>query len=636
MDFRPFKLIWNRISFSRLTFAYFLFSLVHFIIQLSLQIKPFTINADAAHFLSQIVDQAQTTNDSLPFLSGNTLRMCSWVPSNLNVQVASCPVIWNGTAVQDSDVVSNDVSYSSNPVYSASPVISSLATFSIFSSTWSPSTTSFSSLPSTSIPAVTASPFDSLGSATTQVPQTVTVFVVPQSTPNVANSGDSFSNGNQANSNLNPNNLFDLRNFRRDVRIIPSRSGQSVSVSLEGLDGKETLVLDNNCLWSLNWPLSILKNTKREDIVFIAFQLWVFGMSAVALLNESIPHILASLLTHMMATGWAAFQIVHTAHFRSDFNSVVTNGACNGISLLPPYWNARRNAEIPSLVLNVISLIVSSVLTWKLIKLFGWQTFKRVGASLTINRIYRLVLFLSITIQLSLFFMVVTVSLWVDQLMNNIIGDLGDFQKLFKVTSFITLALLVPWLMTGWFAVRRELRFPMLVFLFLSVLYLGGWGFMFFSTTFRWTFSTWTFFSIMATASVLLTLLSTILGIVCHLNFGKGLARYLKAHEPLDEEDCCSYYSNSDAEKVAFPSSEKPLPVFDPHPTDVLHGSILGPRFSNNSSEPFEISIAAPSAVHRSDSYGSTQSFGSEGSQSSHARSNSDNSHSNHKRWVIE
>lgn len=36
--------------------------------------------------------------------------------------------------------------------------------------------------------------------------------------------------------------------------------------------------------------------------------------------------------------------------------------------------------------------------------------------------------------------MIVTVSLWIDQLMNSLIGDLADFQKLYKVTSFITLA----------------------------------------------------------------------------------------------------------------------------------------------------------------------------------------------------
>jgi hypothetical protein len=115
---------------------------------------------------------------------------------------------------------------------------------------------------------------------------------------------------------------------------------------------------------------SRLRNTKREDMVFIAFQFWLLGMSIVALLNESIPHIFASLLTHMLATGWAIFQITHTATFRSEFSRVITKGACKHITLLPHYWEARGQAEIPSLVMHVVALVVSCFLTWRLIKVF--------------------------------------------------------------------------------------------------------------------------------------------------------------------------------------------------------------------------------------------------------------------------
>jgi hypothetical protein len=121
----------------------------------------------------------------------------------------------------------------------------------------------------------------------------------------------------------------------------------------------------------IHFVFNSLGNTKREDMVFIAFQFWVLGMSIVALLNESIPHILASLVTHLMATAWAGFQITHTANFRSDFNRVITHGACKNVALLPHYWNARGKAEIPSLALNVIALFVSSFLTWKLIKVIS-------------------------------------------------------------------------------------------------------------------------------------------------------------------------------------------------------------------------------------------------------------------------
>lgn len=78
----------------------------------------------------------------------------------------------------------------------------------------------------------------------------------------------------------------------------------------------------------------------------------------------------------------------------------------------------------------------------------------------------------------------------------------------------------------GWFAARLELKFPMMVFLVLSALYLVGWGAMFDSPTFRWTFVTWGFFGVMASASAVLVLIGFIVGIMCRLNFDKGFVHY--------------------------------------------------------------------------------------------------------------
>lgn len=83
----------------------------------------------------------------------------------------------------------------------------------------------------------------------------------------------------------------------------------SVDVVLDGWGYTNTPVtLTQKCVDALNWPaqecvyneilmpyaradgLCRLDNTKREDIAFTAFQFWVLGMSLVALLNESIPH----------------------------------------------------------------------------------------------------------------------------------------------------------------------------------------------------------------------------------------------------------------------------------------------------------------------------------------------------------
>jgi hypothetical protein len=80
----------------------------------------------------------------------------------------------------------------------------------------------------------------------------------------------------------------------------------------------------------------------------------------------------------------------------------------------------------------------------------------------------------------------------------------------------------------GWFAARRERKGPMVVFLVLSFLYLVGWGTRFDSATFRWTFVTWGFFGVMASASALLDLVGLVVGVVCYLNFDKGLVNYRK------------------------------------------------------------------------------------------------------------
>ncbi|KAL1670768.1 hypothetical protein GGF50DRAFT_93743 [Schizophyllum commune] len=391
----------------------------------------------------------------------------------------------------------------------------------------------------------------------------------------------------------NPSTLLHTRGVEHKVF---ATSNDQVDVTITGMGyDNEVFTLDRSCLWALNWPVDKLHDTKREDIVFIAFQFWLLGMSFTALMQESIPHIITSLLTHVLATGWAGFQIYHTNDFRMTFNRVITNGACNGAPLLLHYWQDRAKMEFPSLALNGVALIISGILTWKLIKLYGWQTFKRVGASMQINRIYRCVLVLCITIQLALFFMAAAVGLWIDQLFNGVAGQVAWHNTAWKAAFIAVLVLLLPWLATGWVSARRELRWPMVAFVVVAALYLTGFGVMFVSRTFRWTFQEWTLFAVIAAISVALALMAFILGIVCRCNFGKGLLRYLQAEQPLPGE---SYGERNDAEKVSFPSNAQPVPTYSatfgkneqvPVPTQMFPaaGRRMGPRFFSQS-EPFD------------------------------------------------
>ena len=147
------------------------------------------------------------------------------------------------------------------------------------------------------------------------------------------------------------------------------------------------------------------------------------GMSCVAILNESIPHVWATFITHLTAALWSAFQLFSTSYFKYEYSRLIMGlddpngylgllggpGACDGQDMLSVYFKPRMDVEIAIAILNFISLFGSGYLAYRLVHVFGWSTFKNIGASIVIDRIYKLALTLTILIQLALFYIVTAV-----------------------------------------------------------------------------------------------------------------------------------------------------------------------------------------------------------------------------------
>ncbi|KAI1797578.1 hypothetical protein LXA43DRAFT_877443, partial [Ganoderma leucocontextum] len=642
---------WDRVTFSRLTKIYFIFSVLHCIIQVILQVQAFIANADAAKFLGNLIVQGNATDNGFVVYQTD-LRMCETVPTRA-LDVSSCPVVWDGHSTANAVNISTG-NYAANVSSSTSASTISLtssASIASNSSAASPSSTGAaisssnvtSSLSSLSVATARSSSSVVSSTASTESPGSITPGSAAQQTHDDETDSDEEDEG------------ITSFHYRRDPVLSQTKMRLALdgnaSVNLGGLNGIHEAELPRKCLYALNWPLDVVGNTKREDIASIAFQIWLLGMSLVALLNESIPHVVASMLTHILATAWGGFQIYNTEVFHRKFSALTTQGAC-GINLLPNYWKDRSNAEIPSLALNVFALLVSAFLSWRLMKTFGWQTFKRVGASRTINRIYNLVLMFSIAIQLALFFVGASAALWVDQVYNGNIGRLTMRPTFFKAVMITVLALLIPWLSAGWISVRKEYRIRMAIFLGVALVVLAGWGSMFIAATFRWTYATWVFFRIMTTFAVVLAFVVFILGIVCRINFGKGLKRYLNAQEELDDD----YYQSPvektyDSEKIDFPPNFEPVPTFSvmfgsglevPPPAQMRFAPRnMGPRFNSSaSSNPFDtptesrssLRSHSPTSLARQTSVSSQMSANSAHSLNSVGSAGSGRG----KRWVIE
>lgn len=573
------KLVYSRITSSKLTLAFFLVSVLHFIFQISFQGWAFSINASASTFLSSILTAGglQPHDNFAVLIPGGELRLCSRQDLVSHKNIYQCEAVWKGRTVITNGTLDYDELLSTDPVTSVSAIPASRVDG---STTRSSSTTSSI----TTLPTLVVTKTPGLVQPTRSA---APIADEPKREDEEDDEDDDDDDDDEEREDkVKLSKRHELANVprvniwrRNSIPIVPitNANAQNIvgtastsAVSLPTMRNSTTqtlgVVLSKQCVQMILWPNQIIHNTKREDVTFMAFQFWVLGMSIVAILNESIPHIGASLFTHILATIWSAYQMYNTASFQEEFvRSTIRSGLCTGANLLPGYWKERRAAEIAVLVVNCVSLLVFAFLSWRLIKTFGWQTFKRIGASCLVNRVYKIVLTFSIGLQLTFFFIIASMGIWMDLLCNTVLGSYADLMSLYQAFSILACIIMVPWLWLGWTAVRHETERWMTTFLVVCLLLVAGWAALFGSQTFRWQFNEWRFFSTIIVIAGMLLMITTLLGVVCFYNFGKGLKTFLLEAEN-DSFDPSNFtnITSRDVEKqevVGFPVSG-PIPTY--------------------------------------------------------------------------
>ncbi|KII83848.1 hypothetical protein PLICRDRAFT_58289 [Plicaturopsis crispa FD-325 SS-3] len=318
---------------------------------------------------------------------------------------------------------------------------------------------------------------------------------------------------------------------------------QGVTVQLPYDRG--TQFFSTQCTETLVYPQQVLQNFKREDLSQICVQFWLFFMSFAAVAYDSVPHTVALLCARILTTAWSAYALWRLSDIDTVFRALVSDSAsaCQ-VDLFPTYFQSRRPLALGDLMLNITALVISACLSINLLKVSSSRTFKRVGAPPEIMRIYHYFLAVFVCLQLSGFLLMTAMGLWIDQLFNTGVAYISRHTTIYIAAFLFTTITLVPWIMLGWFAVRRERRPFMTAFLSLGFVFIAVWSIMFYSQVYRWQFIQFPFFACITIQSFVVLIASCLLGVVCWRNFDKGLDHYLYVEDVL---------SNSDFEPAVFP-----------------------------------------------------------------------------------
>ncbi|KAG7440131.1 uncharacterized protein BT62DRAFT_924236 [Guyanagaster necrorhizus] len=339
------------------------------------------------------------------------------------------------------------------------------------------------------------------------------------------------------------------------------------SVDMEGESGNITL--SKTCVQTLILPFQDLSNFRRESLAFVFLQFWLFGISVLAMIQDSVPHLLAGIGARILLTAWSAYVIWRTRHLSSVYEALLGDpGTPCSVDFFPTYFSTRSSLEIPDLVLNFSAL---TIMIWTLLRVYAVQSYKCVGAPAHILRIRKFFMAIQACLQLEVYILPAGMGLWIDQLFNTYIRYISEHTILYEGIFIFHTVMVVPWIVLGWYAVRYERKKWMFSFIFVGFLFLLAESLVFDSQVYRWTFIMWANFACFTVAYMIVIIACVILGIVCLRNFDQGLAQYLHAESALASSNFApevfQHREDVDMEKA-------PLPEF-PIPLHVLKGAEL-------------------------------------------------------------
>lgn len=327
---------------------------------------------------------------------------------------------------------------------------------------------------------------------------------------------------------------FNGGSSKRAASIVPRFTASLESngdIELAGLDTEEpdeTDIVGSQCIETFPWVFDVIHDATREDLVFVLFQGWLFGISLAAVFHESIPHLATALASEMLATTWSAYKVARTKSFKMDFTRILTNGYCNGVNVLPHYFAYREAIEATIMALNILALLGFVFLSWRLYRDYASRMLKRVDSRPDMECLYRVMLSLSTVIHLAAFFLITVSGLFIDQLFIGRIRLVARHVVTYEVIFLLLIACVVPWVVVGTVSIRKESRRGLIVFFILSLGFLAVWGTMFASQIYRFMFGTWSFFATMSIFACLLLVTVVCLSVYAFLNFGLGLPEYLQ------------------------------------------------------------------------------------------------------------
>ncbi|KAI9018698.1 hypothetical protein CLU79DRAFT_805043 [Phycomyces nitens] len=254
-----------------------------------------------------------------------------------------------------------------------------------------------------------------------------------------------------------------------------------------------------------------LSRIKWENVSFIGFQLWFVGMAFDATVYQNTAEILALAILNVLCAVLGALEVV-------DGYKWMRLLAETSFSTLP--LSIARDIEIALSIVIMMFACAMCYLSFAMSRQFGWNIYKKIGADIQIQRMYRMFQFFVLSLKIDIFTQFMVSIFYLIQFAAN------KGQVWQSVVQIVVTVLMLPMFYFARTAGSTESKLRMGLFIVFEIIVIMHFG-LILQQAIEADNGWYTWISLVC-LGIALDIASIALGIVCMTNFNKGLKPHVQ------------------------------------------------------------------------------------------------------------
>ncbi|KAI9344745.1 hypothetical protein BD770DRAFT_475783 [Pilaira anomala] len=259
-----------------------------------------------------------------------------------------------------------------------------------------------------------------------------------------------------------------------------------------------------------------------EIAMFILFELWKLWLTFDGVFKLNTRTVWASTFFTLFSFGFSILMIVESVNWERSIKEITL---IDGLKDIEQLRLISRNLLISLSCFLLVMIIPIFYITSKVAKDFGWDVYKKIGSSITIQKMYITVQWFSLGLKIDIFFEIFAYTLYLSYPTGNLAEDIAKKSNFTFFAMLLTVILIVPFFILSRYAISMENKIMMILFIVFQLWLTICTIIIMTKSTFM--LKDWYAFTAYCIGCLASSIGTIILAIRCLLNFDKGLKDFV-------------------------------------------------------------------------------------------------------------